>query len=344
MQCDTLRLIPSTADEIRVGIVGMGKMGDFHLTALSQLAGGHYEDYYKGGIISQLKKVRVCGLCDSKRSRLEVHKSIAGYDSVKRLIAEQKPHILIIATPIQTHWSLAKEALESGVHTFVEKPLVTKSKELNDLIAIAQCNGCRLMSGHVERYNPVSIKIRSLLQEKTVSVHTYNFARLQKHDDRIVDDIVSDKLIHDMDLALYFFGPIEAVTVKEVKAVGGQPYQIRVETVHKNNIRGDIFVSWLVSSPEKKREVVISCEDMTVLGDFAGKRLFVNGEPSICEVPGMIRPINNQIKDELVDFIAFCSTLQVSSGRIVPLLMLDEVVQSVTLLEAILSQSRNCLS
>ena len=79
-----------------------------------------------------------------------------------------------------------------------------------------------------------------------------------------------------------------------------QTYQIRVETVHKNNIRGEIFVSWLVSSLEKKREVMVSCADMTALGDFADKRLLVNGKPIDCEVPGMIKPFNNRIKDLLI--------------------------------------------
>jgi predicted dehydrogenase len=336
MQPDTsLRFIPRTIDAIKIGIVGMGKMGNFHLAALRQLAQGGYEDYYKGGVTSQLKKITICGLCDYSRTRLDAHPTIAGYKSLGALISEQKPHIVIIATPTQTHWQLAKESLENGVHTFVEKPLVTRSAELDELIAVAKQTGCRLMSGHVERYNPVAVKIVSLLRENRLKVNEYSFVRSQKHDDRISDDIICDKLIHDLDLALYFFGPIESVKVKDVRYIGGQVYQIRVETVHKNNIRGDIFVSWLVSGLEKRREVVVSCAGMTVLGDFAGKRLVVNEEPIDCEVPGMIRPFNNQIKDELVDFIMHCSEPEEAGERIAPLLMLDEIVQSVSLIDTI---------
>ena len=162
-------------------------------------------------------------------------------------------------------------------------------------------------------------------------------------EERIADDIISDKLIHDIDLVLYFFGPITAVTVKDVREVGGQPHQIRVETVHKNNVRGDIFVSWLVSSLEKKREVVVSCVGMTVLGDFAGKRLLVNGELIGCEVPGMIKPFNNQIKDELVDFIMHCSEPDAAGGRITPLLTLGEIMQSVALIDIIAVKARGFL-
>jgi len=336
MQLDTsLRLIPRTIDAIKIGIVGMGKMGNFHLAALNQLAQGRHEDYYKGDITSQLKKIRVCGLCDCSRARLDAYPTIAGYESMQELIAEQKPHIVIIATPTQTHRQLAKESLASSIHTFVEKPLVTRRTELEELIAIAKTNGCRLMSGHVERYNPVAVKIVSLLREKQPKVNSYAFIRSQKHDERIPDDIISDKLIHDIDLALYFFGPIAAVTVKETRFVGSQPYQIRVETIHKNGIRGNIFVSWLVSSLEKRRDVVVSCSGMMVFGDFAGKRLLVNGRPVECEVPGMIRALNNQIKDELVDFIMHCSEPKTEGERIAPLLTLDEIVQSVALLDTI---------
>ena len=336
MQPNTsLRLLPRTIDVIKIGIVGMGKMGNFHLEALCQLAQGSHEDYYKGGVTSQLRKIRICGLCDCSRARLDAHPTITGYESLHGLISEQKPHIVVIATPIQTHRQLAKETLESGVHTFVEKPLVTRSAELDELIAVAKTNGCRLMSGHVERYNPVAVKIVSLLKSKPVKVNSYSFVRTQPHDPRITDDIISDKLIHDIDLALYFFGPIKAVTVKDVREVSGQAYQIRVKTAHKNNIRGDIFVSWLVTEDEKKREVVVSYDGRRILGDFSGKRLLVNGEPIDCGVSGMIRPLNNQIKDELVDFIMHCSEPEGADERISPLLTLDEIVQSVALIDTI---------
>ena len=105
----------------------------------------------------------------------------------------------------------------------------------------------------------------------------------------------------------------------------------------------NIFVSLLVSSLEKKREVVVSCADMTVLGDFAGKRLLVNGEPIACEVPGMIKPFNNQIKDELVDFIMHCSEPEAAGERIAPLLTLDEIVQSVAIIDTVARQAERLL-
>jgi UDP-N-acetylglucosamine 3-dehydrogenase len=339
-----LQLIPRTIDAIKIGIVGMGKMGNFHLDVLHQLIKGDYEEYYKGGVTSQLKKIRICGLCDCDKLRLEAHPTIAGYESLYALISEQKPHIVVIATPTRTHRQLAKESLENGVHTFVEKPLVTRSAELDELISVANQKGCRLMSGHVERYNPVAVKIVSLLQTETVKIKSYSFVRLQEHDTRITDDIISDKLIHDIDLALYFFGPIAAVAVKDVREIDGKAYQVRVETIHKDNVRGDIFVSWLVSGVEKKREVTISCDGMSILGDFAEKRLSVNGSLITCEVPGMIKPFNNQIKDELVDFIMHCSEPTAEAERIAPLLTLDEIMQSVSLIDKIAVKTKGLLT
>ena len=322
-------------DEIRIAIAGMGRMGNFHLESLRQLAAGEHEDYYKGAIQSQLKKIRICGVCDVDSSRLAEHSDIATFKSFEKLIAESDPDIVIIATPSQTHFALAKLALENGVHALVEKPLVTSANEIERLIDIANRNGCRLISGHVERYNPVSIKIVSLLKETSAAAKSYSFVRTQKHDERISDDIIIDKVVHDVDLALYFFGPIEKVEIKETKKVGGKIYEARLETVHTSGVKGDIFVSWLVEGDEKRRQVEILCEDHKLFGDFTNKSLCVDGKPLQCEVAGMIKPENNQIKDELVDFIMYCTAPDPSQNPVLPLLSLDEIVESVKLIERI---------
>jgi hypothetical protein len=193
------------------------------------------------------------------------------------------------------------------------------------------------MAGHVERYNPVSIKIVSLLKNTKPLIESYSFIRTQKRDIRVTDDIITDKVIHDLDLALCFFGTIKRIKIDDLKLVDGQAYEVKLSLEHQNGIKGSIFVSWFSGLQIKKRQVEIMQGGHKCKGDFVSKQLWVNGAEIKCQVEGMIKPSNNQIKDELVDFIASCidsAPLQ----KIVPLLSIDEIIESTKWLENISKQ------
>ena len=70
---------------------------------------------------------------------------------------------VVIATPTKTHYRLAKRALEAGLHTFVEKPLATRSDECADLINCADSNGRVLFVGHVFLYSAAVAKLKEML-------------------------------------------------------------------------------------------------------------------------------------------------------------------------------------
>ncbi|MGH2515882.1 MAG: Gfo/Idh/MocA family protein, partial [Ktedonobacterales bacterium] len=69
-----------------------------------------------------------------------------------------------IATPIRTHYALARTALERGKHVFVEKPLTAQAKQAADLAALATRQGRVLMVGHTFMYNPAVEELRRLVQ------------------------------------------------------------------------------------------------------------------------------------------------------------------------------------
>ena len=327
-----LHLIPNDAAEIRIAIAGMGKMGNFHFAALKQLAAGEREDYYKGGISEQLTNIRIVGVCDTLPSRLEGYGG--GFASVEEMLDKTQPHILIVATPTQTHMQIAVAAIERGIHTFVEKPIVTSKADMDELLNAAKKSSVRIIAGHIERYNPVSVKIRSVLRDVNPPAEEYFFCRSQRHPIRITDDIVTDKVIHDLDLAICFFGNIRKVEIADIKMVEGKAYEVRILLEHKQGTKGSCFVSWLTDTDAKKREVDILQGGHKWKGDFVAKQLWVDGLEIKCQVNGMVKPANNQIMDELVDFIASCID-SVSLQGIIPLLSIDEIVESTKWLECI---------
>jgi predicted dehydrogenase len=335
MSISELHLIPDDAAEIRIAIAGMGKMGNFHFTALKQLAAGEHEDYYKGGIGRQLTKIRIVGICDTLPLRLEGHDGISGFTSVEKMLNETEPHILIVATPTQTHKQIALAAIERGIHTFIEKPIVTSAADMDDLLNAAKKSKVRIMAGHIERYNPVSVKIRSILGNVDPPPQMYSFCRTQQHDNRISDDILTDKVIHDLDLAICFFGSVRKIEIADIKLIDGKTYEVKVLLEHNHGTRGTCFVSWLTDDNIKKRQVEIFQGGHKWNGDFVAKRLWVDGLEIKCEVDGMINPVNNQIKDELVDFIALCIDSK-SLQNIIPLLSVDEIIESTKWLECMI--------
>jgi len=329
-----LDLIPRSASDVRVAIAGMGKMGQIHLSALNQLAAGGSERYYKGGISELLAKLKVCGLCDIRPLNPADYPNIELFNSVEVMLQQARPHFLIVATPTPAHKTIAMAAMSRGVHTLVEKPVVTAMADVNELLALAERSGVRLMAGHVERYNPVSMKIKSLLGNAHLAAKRYAFRRIQRHDPRIADDIIIDKVIHDLDLSLYFFGPIDQVKVTHCRRCSGQIFEARLSLVHACGTHGELFVSWLTEDAEKVRQVEIEQGGHCWKGDFAAKRLWVDGHEIQCVVPGWIEPANNQIKDELVDFIAWC-TEPTEGFTPAPLLTVQEMAESVRWLEYI---------
>jgi predicted dehydrogenase len=329
-----MNLIPNNADEIRIAIAGMGKMGGYHLKALQQLKAGDYEEYYKGDIKEQFRKIKICGICDINPKQLNLLEEYATFNNVRNMLDDAKPDILIISTPTNTHKDITLESLNRGIHTFVEKPIVTSLAEINELSAVAAKNECNLMVGHVERYNPVSIKIVSLLKNAKPLIKNYSFVRTQKHDARITDDIITDKLIHDLDLSLYFFGNIKTVKIDDYKLSDGKVYEVLVSLQHQNGIKGTIFVSWL-KADAKERKIEILQGGHKWKGDLVSKQLWVDDMEIKCQVDGMIKPSNNQIKDELFDFVAFCIKSE-SLQNTAPLLSLKEIKHVIKWLEAII--------
>jgi predicted dehydrogenase len=312
----------------------MGKMGQIHLSALNQLAAGGSERYYKGGVSELLAKLTVCGLCDIRPPHTADYPNIELFNSVETMLQQTQPHLLIVATPTPTHKTIAMAAMCRGVHTLVEKPVVTAMADLDELLALAERSGVRLMAGHVERYNPVSMKIKSLLGNARPTAQRYAFARTQRHDPRIADDIVVDKVIHDLDLALYFFGVIARIEWLGCRRQEGRIFEADLALTHQNGIQGRIFVSWLTDTPDKTRQVEIEQGGHCWKGDFSAKRLWVDGHEIQCSVPGWIEPANNQIKDELVDFIVYC-TEPAEGFTPAPLLTVQEMLESVRWLEYI---------
>ena len=116
---------------------------------------------------------------------------------------------VVICTPPDTHYELARKMLIAGKHVFVEKPLAMNSSQCRVLLNIAKEEEVKLQCGYIERFN-------SLVPKITVPTPRFlRFVRNNRHYPHVKDNIVMDTAVHDIDLALwiYHYEPISIQSV-----------------------------------------------------------------------------------------------------------------------------------
>jgi predicted dehydrogenase len=82
-----------------------------------------------------------------------------------QLLAADDVDAVVIATPVPTHYPLARAALAAGKHVFVEKPPAMQVAEMEELIGLAEANGLVLMPGHLLLYHPAVQKLKELIDD-----------------------------------------------------------------------------------------------------------------------------------------------------------------------------------
>jgi predicted dehydrogenase len=81
------------------------------------------------------------------------------------VLADDTLDAVVIATPVPTHYALAKQALEAGKHVLVEKPPAMRAAEIDELVSLANDRDLVLMPGHLLLYHPAVRKLKELIDE-----------------------------------------------------------------------------------------------------------------------------------------------------------------------------------
>ena len=83
--------------------------------------------------------------------------------SFDEMLSDEALDAVVIATPVPTHYALAKQALEAGKHVFVEKPPAMRAAEMDELVSLAAAKDLVLMPGHLLLYHPGVLKLKELI-------------------------------------------------------------------------------------------------------------------------------------------------------------------------------------
>ena len=176
---------------------------------------------------------------------------------------------VVIATPAETHFNIARESLLAGKHVYVEKPLVLREEEGQELIELARKGRRILMVGHLLQYHPVFIRLKELAQSGELGRINYIYShRLNLGKIRREENILWSFAPHDISMILALAGeePEGLITT------GGNYLHRKiadVTTTHLNfssGLQAHIFVSWLHPFKEQKL-VVVGERRMAVFDD-----------------------------------------------------------------------------
>ncbi len=247
-------------DGLRVGVLGCGYWGP-------QLIRNFYE----------MPDAVLIGVAEPRPNRLEYvqrqYPGVALFPDHRDLL-KQDLDAVIIATPIETHYELAREAILAGKHVLIEKPLAASVGDAVDLIRLAHARQRTLMTGHTFLYNPAVDELRRLVQSGELGrIYYVDAARLSLGQFQRNVNVIWDLAPHDMSILFYVLGRRAiAVSARGSSCVQPNIHDVAyVEIQFEGDISAQIHVSWL--DPAKVRRI-------TIVGD---RKMAVYNDVSLAE-------------------------------------------------------------
>jgi len=317
-------------------IIGYGYMGKIYKKACLELySQKNIETYYKYDLPGMLEVFTLKAVVDTGflESYYDSDEGIWYFNSLQDLLLKKELGIntAVVSTPIKTHFEISKKLINNSLSLLIEKPVCETAKEVKELITISKKHHVRIMPGHVERYNPVTLDAAEAVKYKVYGrVKKYRFLRQSSKPERVIDNLIIDKLIHDLDLVERIFG---AYRIKDVqtKKINGEIMECVIYTAHRKGYHGEIMSSWLAD--KKVRHLLVFFERGMLTGDLIEKRIEVKRYGEFSKQISGYR--NNQIKDQLVDFIAY------KNRFIKPLVTMKDALRAAYLIDEINRKVKN---
>ncbi|MDY6932644.1 MAG: Gfo/Idh/MocA family oxidoreductase [Spirochaetota bacterium] len=187
---------------LRVGIIGVGHMGQYHVTVANTLKG----QFILSGIYDT----------NAERAREISQKyETKNYDNIMDMMNDVDS--VIIAVPTYLHYKYASLALDNDVHVLVEKPVTENVEQAKELANNAKRKGLIFQAGHVERFNGAVQELYKIVTNPLI----IESRRLTPFTERIRDvGVVLDLMIHDIDIVMNIVNS----PLVSVKATGGSVF------------------------------------------------------------------------------------------------------------------------
>ena len=273
-------------EKIRVGVMGVGAMGKHHARV--------YRD---------LQEVELVGVADINKNiatEVAAEYNTEAFGDCERLLKNDLDAVSI-TVPTCTHKEIALKAANHGVHMLVEKPIAESLKSADAIIDAARRENLKLMVGHIERFNPVILKLKELISACQLGdLLSISCRRVGPFPPRIRDvGIIIDLAVHDIDAISYLYGK----RAMNVYAIGGNHFHIKEDYAsillqYENKKSGIVETNWL--TPHKVRKITITATEGVARADYLTQSLEIWKEGKVMDVEIEKRePLRNELEQFL---------------------------------------------
>ena len=247
-------------NRMKIGIVGIGKMGQNHLKEL---------EYNPAFDITAMFDLR------------QFTAKYPLFNDMETFL-DKELDIVIIATPTSTHLELGRQIFKRVKVVLIEKPLALNLAQMLEIKTLAQNYNTKVAVGLIERFNPVILHLKECLKnEEIISI---NIRRFSPYPNRINDcGILQDLGVHDIDLLQFLSNKnIIETNIKKLfirnnsKKRGGGDEAI-ISCRLENEIIASIHQSW--NSPYKQRSIIVITRFAIYEADLLQFLLFKNLQP-----------------------------------------------------------------
>jgi predicted dehydrogenase len=190
------------------------------------------------------------------------------------VLADDSVEAVVIATPVPTHYELARRALEAGKHVFVEKPPAMRGAELEELCELSEERGLVLMPGHLLLYHPGVRKLKEIVDSGELGDVLYVYGNRQNLGTfRTNENALWSLGVHDLSVLLYLIEeePSEVRAHGNAFLTGGVEDVVFCYLNFPSGKMAHMHLSWL--DPHKIRRITVVGNDrMAVFDDMERDR------------------------------------------------------------------------
>src|SRR5690554_3894763 len=237
---------------LKIGVLGAGHLGKIHLRLLNQSS-----------------KYELTGFYDPSKENTEKVSAEFGYhsfDSIEELI--QSVDVVDIVTPTLSHYDCAVQAIKSGKHIFLEKPISNTIEEAEHIIRLAKEYNVKGQVGHVERFNPAFKAVKDKIKNP-MFIETHRLAEFNPRGTDV--SVVLDLMIHDIDAILSVVkSPVKTVSASGVSVISETPDIANARIEFENGCVANLTASRI--SLKKMRKARFFQRDAYISVDFLEKK------------------------------------------------------------------------